>query len=48
MDRVVGVQFTGIRFQIFGDDCVYCNRFSLMCTAEVSINIRNAFLYLEC
>jgi hypothetical protein len=38
------------KFQIFIDDCIYCNRFSLMCTectAEVSINIREAFKDLE-
>jgi hypothetical protein len=27
----------------FSDDCIYRNRFSMMCKAEVSINIRDAF-----
>ena len=31
------------KFQIFSADCLCSNRFSMMCTAEVSINIRNAF-----
>jgi len=32
------------KFQIFSDDCLCRNRFSMMCTAEVSINIRECIL----
>lgn len=35
------------KFKIFGDDSLCRNRFSMMCTAEVSINIMNAFYGLE-